>query len=409
MTSVQDLYNENVKNKRVCMNYVVGQVPLSPGDEALARKIRWHEPRQILHLETPLDKSLTVRTTAESVVWTTLIQPLFFPGLCFPKRLFLLHGADGSGKSALVGVMYKGVENVQPDCLSSIHFRFNCRSWVGKENKQTSHARDHWAVSVKFLQNFVKINPNCYVIVEFEFFHLLAAAFKEEEDFLKDFLHIGSKVFLVGTTDNNNVKRCAAFFDKHRFDRIIIEVKEPDEMMVQDFLMFHLFDMFNVLTVSDENKLSRLQLENFIKDQAKILVEKHVQLTDLRHIMLPRIRANVSRARLHWVNPLKKCVIVPPSGDCSNDTVINKNASVSSILEKPGTLDAKDMQTLNPEQKCEAITKQCEAETSVTLDAFFLNAGWELIKRIMLEAFINVEPRQEPEQTPEEPRSSTTE
>src|SRR5436190_13418221 len=105
--TVTQIYQENVERKRVCLSVPATLPAFEESDRHNAKEIRYIPPTILLHSDPSV-----VRTEAETIVWANLIQPLMFSfSRAAAKRLWLVHGEDASGKTALVKSMFKAVEN----------------------------------------------------------------------------------------------------------------------------------------------------------------------------------------------------------------------------------------------------------------------------------------------------------
>lgn len=369
--SVKEIYEKNTREKRICAALIVGDVEFTREQQKLADYLHYQKPAQVIHVEEE-----SVRMSAESVLWSQLIQPLWYPNLMVPKRFYLVYGMDGSGKTLLVQNIYKALENTQLTCDTCVHFRVHCNEW------NLAEVKNCWALTIQFIKKFFLLNPNCYVLLELEMFHFLCENLPSPD--LKEMifkqLQNYRMLFIIATTSKPEVCR-EAFLPYVQTIAAAVFVSKPTQQNIEEMLRLKLFNLFHIFPMTQEKIVDNLS--GWCQDAAAQLYRKGVSMLELKNVVIPRISNMMRRARLFWYDNLNQCMPLSSTlGTCDptreHPASVNER-QIQQILEKVEPLTLNDIQVLNPKVLCENLQRVCTGDMSdLELDITWLESVWDM-------------------------------
>lgn len=401
LSYVTDLYNDlNLEEQKEYeqiykhFQYKLNQT-MTNSTEAKNLKDQYRLPTQIFHSKN----TITLQTQAETLVNTNLIEPLQFPSLHPPKKLFLLYGFDNNGKTMLVNRVFKSLQNLKP---SLIHLRDDGLIWSKHFNFQSRQSQ--FDLLINYFKNILTANPHLWILFELE--HIDEIINDDVNKFLEDLTKLERIVLFASTSKPS---KCDLAFTRND-NTCFVFVDLPDVTTVAELLILNIFKFIkgeNINTANSPylniaNEFKSLLLEEIapqlICRPSKYIYKKPflrkcckeaktqygITMGELTMNLIPKFIKCLSIARRNWYNSEEKCFYKLPLAD-NNQTCINKveEKIPKEIIYKETNLTKNELILLHKGKlQCEALKqpKMCQENTSLFVD-------WKWIKEARLSIF----------------------
>ncbi len=360
-------------------------------------KDQYRLPTQIFHSKY----SLSIQTNAELEVYANLIEPLQFPSLHPPKKLFLLYGMDNNGKTSLVNNIFRSLEKLKPSLL---HLRDDGLIWSQHFNFQ--NRQEQFNLLINYFKNILITNPECWILFEFEHFDEIIS--DDINHFFEKLIQL-ERVILFASTSKPS--KCDSVFSKLGHTHLVF-VDLPNVQTIAELLILNIFKFIkegNINTanspfISISNELKELLTEEIApqlvcrpskytysksallrkccKDAKK---QYGITMGELNMNLIPTFLKCLSSARKNWYNTEEKCFYKLPliESACSATNPTTTTTIPKEIIYKESSLTKEELILLHKGKlQCEVLQRPvlCQDTNSLYVD-------WKWIKEARLSVF----------------------
>ncbi len=339
-------------------------------------KDQYRIPTQIFHSST----NAFIETGPDILIRNNLIDPLKFPSLNPPKKLFLLYGIDNNGKTAVINQTFRALEHIKPGL---IHLRDDGKIWM----QHFQNRQEQLNLLIAYFKNITITNPNGWILFEMEHFDEIVN--DDMKTFFEELLKLDKFIFMASTSKPH---LCDIILKQYS-EYLPIFIDLPDVHLIGELLQFGIFKFIKKSDINNPNSIYKniaiefielLQLEIapqlvcrpskyiYKKPGRKCCVDAKTQygitIGELNMNLIPIFLKCLSNARKNWYNSESKCFHIIPINQCSsvggilNRELILKETQLTkdeSITLHKGKLNCDDLK--NP-IKCQ------DSKTSLFID-----------------------------------------
>ncbi len=371
-------------------------------------KEKFRVPNQIFH-----SRLTTIETSADRIIESNLIEPLKFPSLNQPKRIFLLYGFDNNGKTAVINHTYKSLERIKP---SLSHFRDDGHIW---NTQNFQNRQEQLNLLIAFLTNITIANPEAWILFEMQHFDEIAN--DDMKSFLESIVKLDKVVFIATTNKPQLCHNVISLYCADIYLPIFIDL--PDVDLIGEILQQNIFRFIKSSDINNSNSeflgianefTSLLMHEiapQLVCRPSKYIYKKSAELRkccleaktqygittgQLNMYLIPVFLKCLSNARKNWYNSEQQCFYKLPSG--SGTTSSSSKKLNKELIYKETDLTKEESLQLHKGKINNEVLKDpvmCQDSSSLYVDWKWLREAKETVFDIARECLTAVKDNEE--------------